>query len=110
MGRSFLMFLLVLWLIMCMQKLDLILLFDGNLSPEAKGPIRRMENELPSCSWKWSARRRGARVMFALLQPELSSGGVMKRKCESPRVSVKHSHQTNFRQKFYQAKELSGFR
>lgn len=48
--------------------------------------------------------------MFALLQPELLSGGVMKGKRESPRVSVKHSHQTNFRKKIYQARELSGFR
>lgn len=49
-------------------------------------------------------------IIVAVLQLELLSGGVMKRKRESPRVSVKYSHQSNFRQKFYQARELSGFR
>lgn len=48
--------------------------------------------------------------MFARLQPELLSGRVMREECESPRVSVKHSHQTNFRKRFYQARDLSGFR
>lgn len=108
MGQSFLMFLLVLWLVMGIKKLDLIPLFTGNPSPEVKGPIRT-QNELPSCYYRWSARRRGAHVKFALLQPELLSGGVMKRRCETPRVSVKHSHQTNFRQKNFQERELSGF-
>ena len=42
--------------------------------------------------------------MFALLQPELLFGGLMKGKCESPRVSVKHSHQTNFRKKILSGK------
>lgn len=49
MDRSFLTFLLVQWLIMGVQKLDLIPLFAGNPSPEGKGPVRT-ENELPSCA------------------------------------------------------------
>lgn len=93
---------------MGIKNLDLIPLFTGNPSPEVKGPVRT-QNELPSCSYKWSARRRGADVKFALLQPELLSGGVMKGRCETARVSVKHSHQTNFRQKKFQERELSGF-
>lgn len=51
-----LMFLLVLWLIMSIQKLNPIPLFTGNFSPEGRG-LTRTEKELPSCSRKWSARR-----------------------------------------------------
>lgn len=36
-------------------------------------------------------------IIFAVLQLELLSGGAMKEKRESPGVSVKHSHQSNFR-------------
>lgn len=49
-------------------------------------------------------------IIFTVLQLELISGGVMKGKSESPGVSGKLSHQSNFRQKFYQARELSGSR
>lgn len=51
-----LVFLLVLWLIMGIQNLNPIPLFTSNFNLEGKG-LTRTENELPSCSKKWSTRR-----------------------------------------------------
>lgn len=84
------------------HKLNPIPLF-ATLAQKAKGSLE--QSSVPG-----NGQPGEEQIFFALLQLELLSGGVMKGKHEAPRVSVKHSHQSNFRQKFSQAGELSGSR
>lgn len=79
----------------------------ATLAQKAEDSLEQRRNFLPVPG---NGQPGEVHIIFAVLQLELLSGGVMKGKCESLRVSVKHSHQSHFRQKFYQARELSGFR